>query len=464
VSKTANLYTCVYCKKPKNEDEFDRAHVIAEALGGKLRVSEMCCKSCNSRLGTDVESHLINLKPISYARTVLRLPGASGDIPSTIMQRSTGAEYMFRPDGVVLPSIPYEESRGEDGQLVIRVSGASMDEVISRARGVIGKKIQRGKLPEKDISGGSVKLLRTRERSKEQWSPLEFSHDSSLIGRAMAHIAFNFLSSQFERDLVLTKAFDPIRDYIQVGKSVATVPLCVPEYREFFPKGEDPDGLFHRVTVYCDGDLGNVIALVELFRYLRWAVVLAWQYTGPHRDVSLTNILSTSSCDIRWGTAKPLIPTSTITRQTEEELEKQYEYLKQGYQYLCNRLCLMDARGRVDDLQKWLLGEFDGQHPALSPETAFEKAVKWFAHRSSPCVLVKAPFLPELAKYFVGVFRRWLVTTSLATDCMRNKSWEGKLCEKFRRLLEECCEQLPSKEILEEQELDLASFLAQEQR
>ena len=50
---------CIICEKIKNEEEFNKEHIIPEFIGGSLTINSVC-KSCNSRLGKEIDSEILN--------------------------------------------------------------------------------------------------------------------------------------------------------------------------------------------------------------------------------------------------------------------------------------------------------------------------------------------------------------------------------------------------------------------
>ena len=50
---------CIICKKIKNDEEFNKEHIIPESIGGFLTIDNVC-KVCNSRLGEEIDSRIID--------------------------------------------------------------------------------------------------------------------------------------------------------------------------------------------------------------------------------------------------------------------------------------------------------------------------------------------------------------------------------------------------------------------
>lgn len=71
---------CIFCMKWKEEKEFNREHIILEALGGKGD-KDIClnvCTSCNSSLGTRVDASLLNQTITKYMRYKFKIRGKNG--------------------------------------------------------------------------------------------------------------------------------------------------------------------------------------------------------------------------------------------------------------------------------------------------------------------------------------------------------------------------------------------------
>ena len=49
---------CIICKKTKNDNEFNKEHVIPEFIGGSLTINNVC-ETCNSKLGEEIDSKLL---------------------------------------------------------------------------------------------------------------------------------------------------------------------------------------------------------------------------------------------------------------------------------------------------------------------------------------------------------------------------------------------------------------------
>ena len=71
---------CIFCMKQKEDKEFNKEHIILEALGGKgdKDICLQVCTSCNSSLGTRVDASLLNHSIAKYMRYCLKIRGKNG--------------------------------------------------------------------------------------------------------------------------------------------------------------------------------------------------------------------------------------------------------------------------------------------------------------------------------------------------------------------------------------------------
>lgn len=50
---------CIICKKIKEDNEFNKEHIIPESIGGSLTI-ENVCKDCNNKLGIEIDSKIVD--------------------------------------------------------------------------------------------------------------------------------------------------------------------------------------------------------------------------------------------------------------------------------------------------------------------------------------------------------------------------------------------------------------------
>ncbi len=62
---------CIFCEETK---EGTAEHIFPQSIGG-TRIIEEVCKDCNSKLGSDVDSPLINNVLMEFYRYIYNLKG-----------------------------------------------------------------------------------------------------------------------------------------------------------------------------------------------------------------------------------------------------------------------------------------------------------------------------------------------------------------------------------------------------
>lgn len=79
-TRKIKMKQCIFCMEWKEDKEFNREHIILEALGGKGD-KDIClnvCTSCNSSLGTRVDASLLNQSITKYMRYKFKIRGKNG--------------------------------------------------------------------------------------------------------------------------------------------------------------------------------------------------------------------------------------------------------------------------------------------------------------------------------------------------------------------------------------------------
>jgi HNH endonuclease len=75
---------CIFCFPNRPVTDLSREHVVPEAIGGSLLIGSVC-KTCNDRLGSEVDVHLVENFLIKMIRLGLRLPARDGTIPTPLI-------------------------------------------------------------------------------------------------------------------------------------------------------------------------------------------------------------------------------------------------------------------------------------------------------------------------------------------------------------------------------------------
>ena len=144
---------CIICRLYK--EEFNDEHVIPDAIQGYYHINSVCT-DCNSRLGVNVDSKLVNHKFIEFRRSLLNIKGKgkyapnpfSGthflkDDPSQKVRLTINNEGVFEP--YLLPQVPTLYEMPNSFTIVLDKKDAAQKDTI------IDKFIERNGIPKNAV-------------------------------------------------------------------------------------------------------------------------------------------------------------------------------------------------------------------------------------------------------------------------------------------------------------------------
>lgn len=148
---------CIICHQ--DNVELSDEHVIPDAIGGYIHCYKVC-KKCNSHLGENVDSHLLNHYLIKGARHVHKLKGKKGAIPNPLTGDgvlNTGEKVRVEDvKGIatprILPQSPEIAADNKSGKITVDVK----DEKLIPA-------MQQKMLKKMGLKSGEVTLVSHRE-------------------------------------------------------------------------------------------------------------------------------------------------------------------------------------------------------------------------------------------------------------------------------------------------------------
>lgn len=125
---------CIICE---TETDLSEEHIIPEALGNKKFCTNRVCKNCNNKLGTNVDSYIIEHPLIKIIRKDLNIVGKSGKqvklFPSHLCSTS-GRKYLFKDDvPYIAPLVEYYENS------ILHIEANNKDKAIELARANLKK-------------------------------------------------------------------------------------------------------------------------------------------------------------------------------------------------------------------------------------------------------------------------------------------------------------------------------------
>ncbi len=255
---------CAFCGTPITEQNDSKEHLIANAIGGRKKISGFLCKVCNSISGKDWDAELAKqLNPLSLFFGIIR---ERGEVPSQIVETTKGDRLQYNPDGrMSLPKPEYkEESLGAGVQISIKAR--SLKEARQMLAGI------RRKYPKIETNGLLQNAKRESFYSKDM---LKFSHSfgGHKVGRALVKSAFGLAVAAG----VNPKSCENAINYLTKENSEA----CFGYFYERDLIKNRPDGVvFHCVAVNGNLKTRQLLGYVEYYGVRRMIISLSDSYDG----------------------------------------------------------------------------------------------------------------------------------------------------------------------------------------
>ena len=258
--------TCLLCPAPITDENDSAEHVLANAVGGRLKVRGLVCKPCNDRTGHDWDAVLADqLHALCLLVGVAR---ERGETPPLTVKTTTGQVLRITASGgMYLPKPSYEEVKTEAG-VQIRLAARTMAEARRMIEGA------KTKYPQIDVEASLA-------RAQQQWSAPDghmrhsfyvggFQAGRSIVKSALVFAVHAGLSAD---DCAPALAFlkdpadiTPPLGWYYVTDVVAGRPSKMP---------------VTCVGVHANPQTGLVLGYIEYFGFHRAVIGLGRDYAGP---------------------------------------------------------------------------------------------------------------------------------------------------------------------------------------
>lgn len=188
---------CIICRKEKQE--FSDEHVIPDSIKGYYHIYTVC-KTCNSDLGANVDSKLVNHKFIEFQRHLLGIKGKSGAIPNPFSGTQTIKDdpeqkvmVTFDEKGQLipklLPKIPNIKSPDDLENYSFTIDASDLhlkDKIIEKI------------LKRNGIDKSRLNFQEQRERSERPWIQAQMVIDVKDFRIGLLKIAYEFAVDTIE--------------------------------------------------------------------------------------------------------------------------------------------------------------------------------------------------------------------------------------------------------------------------
>jgi hypothetical protein len=305
--------TCIYCRR--QDPEFDREHVIPEAFGTFEPTSfilyETVCKDCNNHFGRTLDLVLSrdSMEALLRFRYGIKPASKAGDLPYRKLRLKVsepgpwfGATVELQPDrtGQRVEPVPVAQAafrwkeqdwkylleteltdaalaqyvKAVPGTLEIRVFGIIADHarIVQRLKDAGINFQQQGSFSGPLGDQGSI------------WIEVGATVDQ-MIFRAIAKIAFNYMTHEHGADFALRSDFDDVRNYIRYltpprwsARMPVVVPVADPILFDDERQSRQTNG--HLLTFDLNEGKVGFEAQVSLFNTATYRVRLCPVYSG----------------------------------------------------------------------------------------------------------------------------------------------------------------------------------------
>lgn len=252
---------CFCCCQSKKLSE---EHIIPQALGGRL-VARIYCDGCNNEFGKGIDAELIkNIGFFGTALGVKRVRGKSQ--PYNVTLTKDGTKLTF--DG--------KEFKRKKPVVKIEKNGEKIKYVDIRARSESEVKKIFSNIKKKYDLPDETNYFKENHPGPTDTST-EFVFDNENIRRCVAKTAYGLLCIKLPAPLVLSSAFDEIRNYIRHGaaKDMATANYS---HTAFMTDNIRP---LHKIHISMNRRKNLVTGFICFFGTFRYTVLLSRSFNSP---------------------------------------------------------------------------------------------------------------------------------------------------------------------------------------
>ncbi len=242
------MHTCIYCKKEKEDSEFNREHVIPRMMGRYINApvlsDNQVCQECNSFFSKEIENKISldsyeaflrmksGTKKMSDGRRIsngrITLVGAEGIFNGLKFTPVSDAANPERMHFDIMPCIGLQKSENEFDYYSMEELPTATDEKIEELKKfsnpiiqfgydpeeVKGVLIEKGYITEKAVY--SERSIEKEYSGSDFMTSIRFSIDS-YVRRVCAKTIFNYLCWTNSATYMLDPKFDSLRQYIRDG-------------------------------------------------------------------------------------------------------------------------------------------------------------------------------------------------------------------------------------------------------
>jgi hypothetical protein len=267
------MLLCIYCEK----NSFDvgkgsEEHAILSSLGGRKASRNVCCQSCNNRLGDEIDKPFA--EEYAYFSTMLDITtGRNKGAPThNGAVENAGLAFDLKPGGgFKLSKSAVSLADRPDGTSSIAITAGSEQQALSLIESVLkryGKSID-------DFQS----LEATSVRSYLPTQLKRLSLGGSAQFRAVAKMLLTYLATQVNPERLRGGAFDQVIAYID-GRNDEFAGISLGS-RVLLPEISKHSDVDHQAIIITSQEKKLAIGVLELFGNIRYTIELSSAWDGP---------------------------------------------------------------------------------------------------------------------------------------------------------------------------------------
>ncbi|MDX8164942.1 HNH endonuclease [Acinetobacter pittii] len=264
-------FKCALCPAQITGENNTKEHIIPNAIGGRRKIQNFICVSCNNKTGETWDAQLA--KVFAPFCTMFNIKKDRGEVPPLRVKTLGGAEYLQFADGTFQPLNPiFEVIKNNQPGLNIFIRARNVSEANSMLQGV-RKKYK--------LSDESINPLKEQIKLKESYleEPIQhsFEFDPEKSGRSAIKTA---LALTFSAGISSESCNLAIDYLINNGEPNFGYYNCA----EDLVKNRQRGCPFHCVYIKAFQETGLILAYIEYFGFHRMIACMSNIYKGEDID------------------------------------------------------------------------------------------------------------------------------------------------------------------------------------
>jgi len=274
---------CWHCKEEITDKNKSEEHIIPNAIGGRLKSSDLICKPCNGGFGSEIDKKFIDqFKVICNLIDVNRQRGKAQDITVKSEEgeyyRERKGDLKFRQPKTSLENIDEKSKK-------FKITGSRQKDVINALR-----KFQK-EHPKVDVEEISSTLKRTRELV-DQNTTINAPIINEETYRGALKVLINYCIQSGVEQRELNKGIQFLKGEVQDFD-------IKPFYAQDYKINKEVKSVLHSILIIGSKSEKILFGIAEFFNAYRYISILSDNYTGEDISKSYAyNVL----------TSKELIP------------------------------------------------------------------------------------------------------------------------------------------------------------